>query len=168
MKMQQSMTMLIWATNSVIKSKLNTNNRPRKYVYSMFTFQWCMEWVGKCTSWVQPGVFSHTKHPLGGTEPVIWRLLQSDPEIMLMSLPCFIDHINAAVSCRLHYIFVLYNFYLILMNPQTFSNILWTFCIPCLHSLIFFYCHSYVWMVWSAAFVGSLTVQIKRFSSFAT
>lgn len=33
---------------------------------------------------------------------------------------------------------------------------------------LLFYCHSYVWMVWSAASVGSLTVQIKRFSSFAT
>ena len=88
-----------------------------------------------------------------------------------MSLPgwiIIIIELNWTVAPLL--IFVLYNLYLILMTPPppwTFSNILWNLLHPMLNTLLF-YCLSRVWMVWSAASVWSMTVQIKRFSSFAT
>ena len=88
MKMHQGMTMLIWATDDVIMSKLNTNNRPRNNVYSMFTFQWGVRWVvgGQCTSRVQPGVFLHTKPPPGGTAPVSHGDFY--PQSMLLKVQC--------------------------------------------------------------------------------
>lgn len=78
--------MLIWATNDVIMSKLNTNNRPRNMFTPCLHSNDAWNELGKCTSWLQPGVFYFIflEHPVGGTEPVTQRHLPYGPEIMLI------------------------------------------------------------------------------------
>lgn len=125
-----------------------------------------MGW-GKCTSWVQPCVFfTYRASTRRYRACVIRRLLPSGPQVMKMSLPgLIIESVQPAVGyiafiCLVQFIF----------NSDDSPDIFLIFYEPFAsraYSLLF-YCHSYVWMVWSAASVGSLTVQIKRFSSFAT
>lgn len=113
MKMQQRMTMLIWATNDVIMSKLNTKSRPR----NMFTP--CLH---SSDAWNELGnalhkfsllyffFFSFLTYQASTRRYracVIWRLQPSGSEIMLMSLPGsrFNYWIHAA-GCRLHCIYL--------------------------------------------------------------
>lgn len=98
---------------------------------------------------------------------VMWRHLPSVPEVLLQAQIWVCNCWNIAANSRLHCThFVLYNFYLILINfPRHFLIFYGPFAS---HAYaILFYCHSYVWMIWNTTSVGSLTVQIKRFSSFA-
>ena len=97
------------------------------------------------------------------TACVIWRHLPSG-RVNVPARLVIVEWMQPAVGYTAHVCLVQFIF-----NSNNVPKHFLIFCEP-FASLAYtlFYCHSYVWMVWSATSIGSLTVQIKRFSSFAT